>query len=417
MVDRPIVQVGELPCVEDVLGGWKSMMFGLGYLAQATIGNNTGINGFNIAPTIPASLSFTISAGSIYAVETADATAYGVLGTDSTSIFKQGLLTAPVTLTVTPPSTSGFSQVYIVQVAYADVDTGSVLVPFFNSADPSSPSSSTENTIRQGQAVIELKAGTAAPTGSQTTPSPDAGFVGIYAITVANGVTSVTSSNWITLPSAPFFPNLESLRTSFIPSNYLEFTSSGSFTVPVNIGRVFVRVWGGGGGGGGVLSTGAYSASGGAAGGGYSEGYVSVTAGQVIAITVGAGGTGGAGTPSNGSVGGTSSFGSFISATGGAGGLLAGNGGVASSQGAGGTGTGGGLSVTGFAGNGGLAATNGGGGSGGGAFSTGTTPGNALNGTGASGNFPGGGGGGTGATSSGGFAGGVGAAGLVVVQF
>jgi hypothetical protein len=221
MVDRPIVQVGELPCAEDVLGGWKDTMFGLGYLAQATIGTSTGVNGFSIAPTIPASLSFSISPGSIYAVEPADQTAYGVLGTDSTSIVKQGLLTAAVTLTVTPPTTSGFSQVYIVQVAYSDVDTGTTLVPFFNSADPSSPSSATENTIRQGQAVVELKAGTAASTGSQQTPSPDAGFVALWAILVSNGVTTVTSANFTRLAvnqfSTPWFPNLENLPSLFVP--------------------------------------------------------------------------------------------------------------------------------------------------------------------------------------------------------
>jgi hypothetical protein len=222
MVDRPIVQVGELPCAEDVLGGWKDTMFGLGFLAQATIGPNTGVNGFGLSPTGPASLSFIVGAGSIYSVETADATAYGVLGTDSTSIFKQGLLTAPVTLTVTPPVTSGFSQVFIVQVAYSDVDTGTTLVPFFNSANPSAPSSSTENTIRQGQAVIELKAGTAAPSGSQTTPAPDAGFTALWAITVSNGATTITSANWAQQSATPFstpwFPNLESLSSLFQPT-------------------------------------------------------------------------------------------------------------------------------------------------------------------------------------------------------
>jgi hypothetical protein len=221
MVDRPIVLVGELPCVEDVLGGWKDTMFGLGFMAQAAIGPNTGVSGFALSPTGPASLSVIVGAGSIYSVETADATAYGVLGTDATSIVKQGLLTVPVTLTVTPPTTSGFSQVYIVQVDYDDVDTGTTLVPFFNSANPSAPSSSTENTIRQGQAVIELKAGTAAPTGSQTTPAPDAGFTALWAITVANGATTVTSANWQQLSvngspfGAPWFPNLESLFSLF----------------------------------------------------------------------------------------------------------------------------------------------------------------------------------------------------------
>lgn len=219
-MDRPLIQVGELPCAEDVMGGWKDALYGLGLMASAAIGNSTGVAGFGISPTGPASLSFNIGQGSIYSPQTVDGTSYGVLGTDSNTIVKQGILAAPVTLTVTPPSTSGFSQVYLVQVAYSDVDTGAALVPFFNSLDPTHPSSSTQNTIRQGQAVVQLKAGTAASTGSQTIPTPDVGFVGLWAVTVANGATTVTSANWTQLSvdqySAPWFPNLESLDTRYL---------------------------------------------------------------------------------------------------------------------------------------------------------------------------------------------------------
>lgn len=229
-MDRPLIQVGELPCAEDVMGGWKDALYGLGLMASAAIGNSTGVAGFGISPTGPASLSFNIGQGSIYSPQTVDGTSYGVLGTDSNTIVKQGILAAPVTLTVTPPVTSGFSQVYLVQVAYSDVDTGATLVPFFNSLDPTHPSSSTQNTIRQGQAVVQLKAGTAASTGSQTIPTPDVGFVGLWAVTVANGATTVTSANWTQLSvdqySTPWFPNLESLD-----SRYLHQPSTNTFYV------------------------------------------------------------------------------------------------------------------------------------------------------------------------------------------
>lgn len=225
MVDRPIVYVGELPRAEDFLGSAKDTLVGVGYLAQAAIGPNVGVAGFAIAPTGPASLSFTIGTGSIYASATVDATAYGVLGTDANTIIKQGILSSPATLTVTPPATSGFSQVYIVQVGYSDVDTGAIVPPYYNSANPNLPfngaggGGGSQNTIRQGQAVIQLKAGTAAATGSQTTPTADPGFVALWAITVANGATTITSANWTqqsaTPYSAPWFPNLESLTSIF----------------------------------------------------------------------------------------------------------------------------------------------------------------------------------------------------------
>ena len=81
---------------------------------------------------------------------------------------------------------------------------------------------------------------------------------------------------------------------------------SYSFTVPAGTTSVRVRVWGAGGGGCATQSV-----SGGS-GGGFSIGEFTVVAGTVYAVTVGAGGA------SNTS-GGTSSFGSLISATGGTG--------------------------------------------------------------------------------------------------
>lgn len=93
------------------------------------------------------------------------------------------------------------------------------------------------------------------------------------------------------------------------------FTGSGTYTPPAGVYHVYVEIWGGGGGGG--WCNGAVPASGGG-GGGYSAGYLAVTPGVGIPVTIGASGTGGTGTGTGGT-GGTTTFG-ILSASGGAGG-------------------------------------------------------------------------------------------------
>jgi hypothetical protein len=92
------------------------------------------------------------------------------------------------------------------------------------------------------------------------------------------------------------------------------------FIVPPDVTRVFARVWGGGGSGGGQGGGNGHAASGGG-GGGYVEGLVTgLTPGMQILVTVGAGGYQVFGA-NWGIPGGVSSFGSYMSALGGAPGM------------------------------------------------------------------------------------------------
>lgn len=91
------------------------------------------------------------------------------------------------------------------------------------------------------------------------------------------------------------------------------FTVNGTFIVPANVTRIFYEAVGGGGGGG--ASTAANSAAGGGGSGAYAKGALSVTPGQSIAMTIGAGGA--QGTTGAGLPGGTTSIGGFVSCPGG----------------------------------------------------------------------------------------------------
>lgn len=122
--------------------------------------------------------------------------------------------------------------------------------------------------------------------------------------------------------------------------NIQYFTSSGTFTVPTGITRVKVQVIGGGGAGNATtfLAGNIWMNGGGGGGGGFGEGVFTVTPGATIAVTIGAAGI------ANGGTGGTTSFGSFITATGGLGGSASSGGGH---EGLGGTSTGGSISIQG----------------------------------------------------------------------
>jgi hypothetical protein len=236
-------------------------------------------------------------------------------------------------------------------------------------------------------------------------------------VIIANGNTpSQTTANQL----------LDALRGLFAP-NIRSITATANFVVPSNVTRIRAKCWGGGGGGGGSLSGGAGSGGG---GGGYTEGVFTVVPGASIFVTIGAGGNGApSANPFGGQAGGTTSFGSFCSASGGSAGV-GGNVNASSTIANGGSGFGGTLNFSGLIGGltqnypqggaGSGSGTAGGGGVGGSSPFGGSLSHLSIQNAGNPGVFPGGGGGGAGALltgSIGASAGGVGAAGLCLLEY
>ena len=102
--------------------------------------------------------------------------------------------------------------------------------------------------------------------------------------------------------------------------------TTGNFTVPSGVSSITIECWGGGGGGGGSFGSNSNttgSAGGGGGGGAYSKKTISVLAGQIYTITIGAGGTAGAAGANAGGTGGSTivtGTGGTVTASGGAGG-------------------------------------------------------------------------------------------------
>jgi hypothetical protein len=416
-MDRQIVYPGAIPLDTDLLSAQREAMIAVGYLAQAVLGTNVVADGLACTPTVPASLTVSIDAGSITQFGAVDSTAFGSLPAEPTEpLLQMGISLNPVNFTLVAPTGAGQAINYLIEASFAETDATPVVLPYYNPNNPAQPysgpnnSGQPQNTQRLQQVQLQMKAGAPGNAGSQVTPTVDQGWAGLYVITVTTGQTEITSGSIAAMPLAPFLswklpqitPGTRNLAV-FTP------TTQSDWTVPAGVTVLKLRVWGGGGAGGAGFG---YAGGGGGAGG-YAEGFYAVAAGQTYFVTVGNGGVG------SGTAGGSSSFGNLTSATGG----LAGNNGVSGeggTGGAGGTAVGSGLGVggnpgaTAFATGGGYWVGGQGGGAyaGSGAVSVVSFSGNA-NPDGRTATTPGGGGGG----GIGSGLGGQGGAGLVLVEW
>lgn len=213
-MDRQIVYAGAIPLETDLLNTNKYTMIGLAKLASAIMGSSTYVRGLSCTPSSPASMIVNVSAGEIYSLQNVDGTAYSSLAADTThSVLKQGIVMDSTAFTLTAPGTSGYSINYLIQATYNDTDSGATVLPYYNASNPSvawsgpNNSGTAQNTVRSGVCTLSLKAGVAATTGTQVTPTPDTGFTGLYVVTVAQGATTVTASNISIYANAPFIPS------------------------------------------------------------------------------------------------------------------------------------------------------------------------------------------------------------------
>ncbi|MCP3017561.1 hypothetical protein [Cupriavidus basilensis] len=212
-MDRLIVYPGQIPLETDLLNTNKYAMIALAKLSAAMLGTAMVVNGLGCVPTGPASLQVVVNPGEVYSLANIDATAYSSLPADTThSILKQGISLDPVTLSCPAPATAGQSVNYLIQVAYLDTDAGLITLPYYNASNPTQAwagpggSGAQQATARKGIANITAKAGVSATTGAQVTPAPDAGYTGLWVVTVANGQTAITSANIAQATNAPILP-------------------------------------------------------------------------------------------------------------------------------------------------------------------------------------------------------------------
>lgn len=208
---RQIVYPGSIPLDSDLLNTNRNTMVAIAKVAAAMLGTATIVNGLACTPTSPASMQVQVAPGEIYSLANLDGTAYGSLAADTThQILKQGILLDAATLSCPAPTTNGFSVNYLIEATYQDVDSNALVLPYYNASNPSQAFSgagnngAAQNTTRDGVCSLQVKAGIAATTGAQVTPSADSGYVGLWVVTVAYGQTTIALSNITQATNAPF---------------------------------------------------------------------------------------------------------------------------------------------------------------------------------------------------------------------
>ncbi len=200
-MDRLIVYPAQVPLDSDLLNTNRSTMIALGKLAGAMFGaSNVAVNGLNCTPGT--GLAVNVGAGEMYSLQTVDATAYGTLAADTTDqVVKQGIQLGIVSEATPAPATAGQSIVYLIEGQYQDNDAVPVTLPYYNASNPTQAFAGPGNngaaqaTERKGIIAYQVKAGTAATTGTQADPAPDAGWTPLWLVTIANGAVSVVQAN------------------------------------------------------------------------------------------------------------------------------------------------------------------------------------------------------------------------------
>lgn len=211
-MDRTLTYPGSIPLDVDILQPQRNAMVAIGMVMRAVLGTSAIADGLACVPTGPASMQVVVGAGSLTVNSVVDSAAYGSLDANTTdALVKMGINLASTTMSaLTAPGTPGQSQNFLIQASVSETDTGATVLPYYNASNPASPYSgpsgagTAQNTRRVQTVTLAWKAGSAATTGSQTTPTPDAGYVGLWVVTVANGATSIIAGNIAEYPLAPF---------------------------------------------------------------------------------------------------------------------------------------------------------------------------------------------------------------------
>lgn len=146
------------------------------FTGASTTGYVTGLNVTN-----PSTNTVQITPGAWYFKDTVNTSIL-------TQVVKQALLLTTQQFTISPPGTAGQSINYLIQIQNSTLNATTMptsQLPFVDATNAFLP-----GVLLNGELTVSLKAGTAATTGTQSTPTADSGFTPLYLLTSTYGVTA-----------------------------------------------------------------------------------------------------------------------------------------------------------------------------------------------------------------------------------
>ena len=172
-------------------------MVGIAQLAEAVLGEGPFLNNLQCTEATVPDLTVYLEPGEIYSMQNIDDTAFGPIAADTThQILKTGVLLDQEIIPLTAPATPGDSIIYLIQVEFSEIDDQSESRPYYGG----SPAA----TLTRRADLLDYNVKASAPSPTPTPPTPDAGFVGAWLVTVDNGQTAILNSDIVAYPNAPF---------------------------------------------------------------------------------------------------------------------------------------------------------------------------------------------------------------------
>lgn len=318
-MDRQIVYPGSIPLDTDLLQIQRNVMTAVGLLARCVLGPATAADGLACRPAA-GGYGVIVGPGSLFSLFVTDTQPFGSLAANATPLMKIGFNATDTALLIHGPADGDHALCWLIQAAISEYDSGPLALPYYNAADPtvawSGPlnNGAAQNTQRLVRVALAAKPGIPQIVGGRSPPQADVGWIGLYSVMTYFGQ-STQAVDIAVSPGGPFVPfKLPALFPGF--SRQEVFSQNTIWVAPPDVRLAKVRLVGAGGGGGGGDSD--YTGGGGGAGG-YAEAIVPVVPGGVVTVTVGIGGVGAA-PRYNGVAGDSTSFGGLAAASGGVGG-------------------------------------------------------------------------------------------------